>query len=112
VRIHKLTAVHLASIGSLNNIDQFTSAMVKGGYAEDPSYAKGVKEKYADLMAGNTPLPPTGNSTASNSSGSQSQSFTFDHSITLKYPSGMMAAAAPLTVTNKVGAPSAFGSSN
>lgn len=54
-----------------------------------------------------TALPDTGSGAPG--SAPQSQSFRFDHDITLHYPNGQQAAA-PITVTKQVGAPTAFGS--
>jgi flagellum-specific peptidoglycan hydrolase FlgJ len=98
-----------SALNAGDNVDQFTSALQKGGYAEDPSYAKGIAKNFADLTAGSTPLPNTGASMASSAGGSQKQSFTFDHNITLQYPNGQPAAT-PLSISKTVTAPTSFGS--
>ena len=92
------------ALNSGDNIDKFANALQAGGYAENPHYAQSIESAYAKLNG--TPLPDTGTNTSTSGG---TQSFSFNHTVTLQYPNGTPAAA-PLSITKNVTAPTAFGS--
>lgn len=82
------------------------AAALTGHYAVDPQYGAKLQAMMRGSDLNGTPIPDTG--PAKTADDKRQQWFAFEHNITLQYPNGTPAAA-PVTVTKQVGAPSAFG---
>jgi flagellum-specific peptidoglycan hydrolase FlgJ len=92
--------------GSGRNIGQFTGGLVHAqGWAQDPSYAAGIRDTYAALQG--TPLPDTGSSSSTAGAGGNS-SHSFDFNINLFHSNGQ-AAAAPFNINTSVNVPAPHG---
>lgn len=83
-------------LGSGTNIDQFTGGLMAGHWAENPAYASGIKGAYARLTG--TPMPDIGSASSGTAGPGGTQSYSFDHNITLWNPNGTQ--AAPTTTIN------------
>jgi hypothetical protein len=104
--VSTLNRMDPGAVGAGNDIDKFTSGLMAGKWAEDPSYASGIKSAYAALKG--TPMPDAGSSSTGTAGAGGSQDYNFNHNITLWNPNGQQAAS-PFSINTSVGAPTPFG---